>query len=101
MGKMQFCTTSNIFEAHTSDHYPILTIVHCQQQRTVRHIYFRDHSETNLLKLFEECDLVSEEVFNSENANVNFLYDLLEEKIFNIYDSCCPIKSKNVPLKNE
>ena len=97
--KLQFRTTSGIFETHISDHYPIFTIVDCQQQRIIRHIYFRDHSENNLLKLFDECDLVSNEVFNSENTNVNFLCDLLEEKLFKTYDSCCPIKCKNMPLK--
>ena len=67
----------------------------------VRQIYFKDNSENNLLKLFRECGLVLEEVFNSENTNVNFLCDLREDKIFAIYDYCCPIKSKNKPLKNE
>ena len=75
--KLQFPTTSGLFETHISDHYPIFTSVHCQQ-----HKYFRDHSENNLLKLFDVCDIVSNEVFNSENNDVSFLCDLLEEKLF-------------------
>ena len=90
--KLQFCTTSGNFETHISDHYPIFTFAHCQQQPISRHMYFRDHSENNLLRLFVECDIVSNEVFNSENNNVNFLSDLLEEELFRIYD-------KNMPLQ--
>ena len=80
---LQFRTTSGIFEAHINDHYPIFIIVHSQQQQKVRHFYFRNHSENNLLKLLEEGDSVSKEVLKSENTYVNFFCDLLEEKLFN------------------
>ena len=84
-------------EAHISYHYPIFTFVHCLQQRINKYIYFRDHPENNLLKMLEERDSVLEEVFNSDSTNVNFLCDLLEEKLFKIYDSFCSIKSENLP----
>ena len=65
---MQFDASSDIIEAHITDHNPGFMIVHCKQQQTVSRKQSRDHSENILLQTFKEFDLVLVEVPNSEST---------------------------------
>ena len=49
--------------------------------------------------MFEEGDSVLEEAVNSDNTIVNCLCDVVENKGYEIYVYCCPMRRKSWPLK--
>ena len=89
-------STNGIFEVHISDHYPIFTMIQVTNIPVQQHVYFRDHSEENVLQLFDKFDTVASTIFNSENMDVEDVSILFANEFYKLYDICCPVKCKTV-----
>ena len=91
---------SGVLDCIATDHYPIFTKIHVNAQiNSYVRKKFGDHSEANIAKLqtevssfVNELETVPLDVNNKTDIFCNILYDL--------YNSCCPIRQKNISLKH-
>ena len=94
---------SGIFTIDISHHLPIL-IIHKDYLTTDRlspkEINHRLLNEATLNNFYERF---RSEVatFSLDDNNVDFSIELLNEKILSCYNYCCPIKTKNISVKDQ
>jgi len=94
---------AGVFNTDISDHFPIFAIIplNCNSENFFIK-RFRDHSERSIDYLRNEmcmlCDnflmLLGEDFFD-----VNSAVQLFNDSVYNIYNKCCPIRSKRISYK--
>jgi len=90
---------SGVFDVHITDHYPVFLlfkILYCNN-KTIKS--FRDHSVSSLEKLRGRLsDFSREFVVISESLNVNDKMDLFNDRLYEMYDQCCPVRTKQISI---
>jgi len=91
---------AGVLRVDITDHYPVFAVIPVQSERPGSFVkYFRDHSFSSVDKLRDElyhfCNNFELSLFlnhtNIEVAVQNFI-----DKLYELYDRCCPIRSKRV-----
>ena len=90
---------SGILDCLATDHYPVFTKIkiNLQLNQTVRK-KFRDHSEVNINKLLDE---INNGILNTNTDvnDINLETEFFSNKLYELYNKCCPIKEKNISFK--
>ena len=94
---------SGIFTIDISDHLPIFIIYKdylATDRLSPKEITYRLINEATLNNFYERF---RSEVatFSIDNSNVDSSIELLNEKILNCYNYCCPIKTKTISVKDQ
>jgi len=97
----QLCDVkSGVLRVDITDHYPIFVIIPiCTPSDRFFLKSFRDHSTASLERLRNEMYGLSSEFENmlkAENCDINALTELFCDRIYAIYDYCCPIRTKRI-----
>ena len=93
-------TVSGVFQTSITDHYTIFTRLKFTPKEKCNRIAFRDHSEQSLLLLKESFYTLFEHFNLSDDAiSVNSRTEKFLECLWNLYDSCCPIRNKSISNK--
>jgi hypothetical protein len=87
---------SGVFDIDITDHKPIFAIFTFNMRNEIIRKIFRDHSRQSLEVLKNKIESLS---FNNQNgASTDFHAKVhsFQHKIYEIYDECCPIRSKTL-----
>ena len=91
---------SGVLDCIATDHFPIFTKLNLNTQiDSYISKKFRDHSEANIAKLQTEVSSFINEL-ETVTLDVNDKTDLFCTNLYNLYNSCCPIRQKNISLKH-
>ena len=91
-----------IREGDISDHSTIFILIKFQTDGSSLIKRFRDHNEECILKLRNEVSLFIENTYHnmSIHMDVHTKCKYLIQHVYNIYDKCCSIRSKQVSFKS-
>jgi len=97
----QLCdVNAGVFKVNITDHYPIFVVLPILSKRDDTFIkYFRDHSFASLAKLHDEIHRFCNDCELSQfigDTDVNLAVQIFEEKLYFLYNKCCPIRSKRI-----
>jgi len=93
---------SGVFDVSITDHYPIFLLSRLASHNDVYIKQFRDHSVSSINELrgrlmdFPNLRFV----MDNDSTTIGDRVDFFSRNLFEIYDQCCPIRSKNVSVKN-
>jgi len=91
--------SAGVFEIDITDHYPIFAVfpIRCRRGDSFNK-YFRDHSFTCIANLREKvynfCSNFELSLF--ESYDVDIAVQTFHDKLYQLYNECCPIRSKRV-----
>jgi len=92
---------AGVIRVDISDHYPVFAVIpvrsHAEDILVKR---FRDHSDSSLGRLQEELRVFScefSEVLHYNSIDINTAVEIYNDSIIDIYNKCCPIRSKCLP----
>ena len=88
--------TSYIFETSITDHYTIISYFPIFEKKLFFKKYFRDYSADSINNFIGK---VEEWLQNSEvivNQNLDACIDRFNDKLYEIFDSCCKIRCKQI-----
>jgi len=93
---------SGVFRVDITDHYPIFLAIPIFSQSDRFFLKrFRDHSESSLNRLREELIIFFSEfsgAFDTDDISINELTELFCSRTYDIYDVCCPIRTKSISI---
>jgi len=91
---------AGVFDISITDHYPIFLVlkVRCRDETFLKS--FRDHSMTSLEGLHRRLTEFSRE-FMLIDGPMNDKMNFFNEKLYEMYDQCCPVRSKQVPINRK
>ena len=96
-----FSFYSGVFnEVVISDHFISYVFLPIESSTSKKKLQFRDHSETNILKMVDR--LYNFSLFYpllAATLDLNSKFDLFYNELERIYQICCPLKSKEVSTK--
>jgi len=96
----QLCDVeAGVFKIDITDHYPVFVVLPIQSKRGNSFVkYFRDHSYVSLANLRDEiyrfCNDYELSLFRADNVDLAVL--TFNDKLLQLYNKCCPIRSKHV-----
>jgi len=93
-------SSSGIVELQISDHFAIFAVFPYSldhQNFTMKR--FRDHSGGSLRKLREHVNVFVNHFHVSDTDDINIKLPEFSDKLYRMYDDCCPLRSKYVSLK--
>jgi len=94
---------AGVLKVDVSDHYPVFVILPIQSHSDeffVKH--FRDHSEVSLINLRDKLSMFSVEfvaMLECDNTDTDTAVELFNDGLENIYNTCCPIRSKRLSYR--
>ena len=95
-----FTFKSGVFnEVIISDHFIDFVYLPIEYSSSKKKIVFRDHSETNILKMVEK--LTNFNLFFpllTATLDLNSKFDLFHDELERIYKACCPVKTKEISI---
>ena len=95
-----FSFQSGVFnEIAISDHFINFVFLPIETSTSRKKISFRDHSETNILKMIDR--LMNFKLFFpllTATLDSNSKFNLFHDELERIYQSCCPIKTKEISM---
>lgn len=94
------CDSSGIFENYFTDHYTVFASLKIPIDKSICTHSFRDHSMDNLDKFQAEIHTVNERYFgSSSDLSLNDKTSLFMSLLYELYDKCCPIRTKQISSK--
>jgi len=91
-------TLSGVFEIHIADHYPVLSLFAVPvKSRECFVKSFRDHSRHSLEKLRDKINALVQNFDVSVARGVDVCVSEFCDRIYCLYDACCPIRKKCYP----
>ena len=88
-----------IFSTYISDHYPIFVLFEIFKENEVTIKKFRDHSEGNLELLRNKLVNLDELISIDDDCDIDNITESFCSLIFDLYNECCPVRSKTVTFK--
>ena len=92
-------TRSYVLNYFITDHFPIFVQFTYKTRSFIDRITFRDFSVSCLNNFRDSFDRETYEDIMFERMGSNVLFNSVYNRIFSIFDSCCPIKTKIVTEK--
>jgi len=86
---------SGVLDIVITDHLPVFAVMNYKGKGGESKLHkFRDHSYPCLLKLGERLSVFTEEFGTSGVDDINVKCEEFCDSIYQIYDSCCPVRMK-------
>jgi len=90
-----------VFKIDITDHFPFLSMFSfCGESSNCSNKIFRDHSQVCLLRLRDSLKNYCDNFILNENNDVCTEVENFVSSLYEIYNSCCPIRSKCLSNKN-
>lgn len=90
---------SGIVKVCITDHYPIFVHTVTRTESSTSFVKkFRDHSNHNILNLETRLSNFLQTFYLYDGLPISIKCKILCEKLYDLYNSCCPIRSKTVSL---
>jgi len=91
---------AGVIRVDISDHYPVFAIIPVQSHSNEYFLKrFRDHSNNSLMSVRDRLQEFSGEllpVLEGGNIDINAAVEFFNDSLVNIYNECCPIRSKRL-----
>ena len=92
-------TTSGVFEVNLTDHYPVFSILHCDNlPKTSAVKTFRDHSESCISNLKIETGIILNFLSGALISDLDRGVECFNDILYTLYDRCCPLRSKQLSV---
>ena len=94
---------SGTVHVSTTDHFPVFASTHFDEGREVSPFvkkFFRDHSKASIERLRTDCIAMLGELARFDELDTCTRINIFHDKIYDIYNKTCPLRSKFIPRKN-
>lgn len=92
-------TESGCFVNNITDHFPTFVLFSYSSNVSIIKKRFRDHSKMCLDHLWNETELFVSSFNIYDDLNINTKMKILIDRIYSMYDRCCPVRTKDVTYR--